>query len=262
MTGSSMVGRRAFVAGSVGALVATAAAIGLAAPAGAATTATAWTLSTTWSIPRGARGRLSCRCAACRAHSENKIYATSAAATIGRAHRNCLCIPIQYPMAADAYAAIFATADQADRRDPAVQAVLATSASAPPATSTPTPPATSTSTSPSGPSDARSASGGRPHGDGVSAVLALAGLPVRPTSTQPAPTSTAVAPGSADRSATVAAPTTQPRPAAAAALRHDSTSPLVRAAELLPLPILAGAAVIAAAIRLRNRALTPPRHGG
>jgi hypothetical protein len=155
MTGSSMVGRRAFVAGSVGALVATAAAIGLAAPAGAATTATAWTLSTTWSIPRGARGRLSCRCAACRAHSENKIYATSAAATIGRAHRNCLCIPIQYPMAADAYAAIFATADQADRRDPAVQAVLATSASAPP---TPTPPATSPSTSPSGPSDARSAS--------------------------------------------------------------------------------------------------------
>lgn len=137
------VSRRAFLGGAVGGL---ALAGPLASRAGAATTSTVYWLDPDWGngdpgcVPN--RGQSACGgCYACVSHYQNKLFATAAAADAGRAHPRCKCKVMAAFTVDDAtYAALFATAESADRRTPGVSELLAGSTTAPAASAVPADP--------------------------------------------------------------------------------------------------------------------------
>ena len=64
-------------------------------------------------------------CSACIDHAANKLFKSSAAADAGRAHPGCNCAIIAgQSLSAGVLAKIFAAADAADRRTPAIAALL------------------------------------------------------------------------------------------------------------------------------------------
>lgn len=94
-----------------------AASLTFAAPATAdPATSTAWVLH-----PTGG-----CRCAACRSHAANRIFASAADASNGRAHPGCRCLPVGIDIGAAARQTFFTGTgnDVVDRRHPGVEAIL------------------------------------------------------------------------------------------------------------------------------------------
>lgn len=121
--------RRDFLRGAValGGVGLTELALADLARAGAVATTAAWELDPAWGYPRGAHGRTSCNCRACVTHAANKIFATQSDAVAGRAHAGCLCTTRRVELPIGTYDALFSLtgAGSADRRDPAVAAILA-----------------------------------------------------------------------------------------------------------------------------------------
>ncbi len=65
-------------------------------------------------------------CNACLAHAANKLFATEAAALAGRAHPGCRCAVVPgMAVAQTVFDQLFAAASMADRRTPAIGALLA-----------------------------------------------------------------------------------------------------------------------------------------
>jgi hypothetical protein len=127
MSGTSTVGRRAFLRGAA---VSAGSAFGAVSTARFAradpATTQAWQLDPSWGYPKGAHGRISCHCRACLSHAANKIFPTESAAEAGVAHAGCLCVPFDVVLDTDVYDALFTgpRAHAADRRDPEVQEIL------------------------------------------------------------------------------------------------------------------------------------------
>jgi hypothetical protein len=113
---TTTLSRRGFlIRGSAvsGAVLATS--FGLAAPATADARPTAWVLRT----------RGGCRCSACRAHAANRVFASAADASSGRAHPGCRCTAIPVAISPSVYRRCFAGRSAVDRRHPGVEAIFA-----------------------------------------------------------------------------------------------------------------------------------------
>ncbi len=83
-----------------------------------------WRLDSHWGYPSGKRGATHCECNACVSHATNKVFATQAAASEGRAHKNCACQMRAVQIRPDGYAALFADGQSSrDLRDGEVAAV-------------------------------------------------------------------------------------------------------------------------------------------
>lgn len=105
-----MVGRRRFLllglGGTAAALVgAGAAQVSAASP----TMVSVWRLSADWGYAVPPKSRTRCRCAACRNHAANKIFATKALALAGRIHPCCVCQPYSVDILAGDSDALFAS---------------------------------------------------------------------------------------------------------------------------------------------------------
>ena len=129
--------RRRFLA--LGLAAAGAAAGGVAPRAWASSTEQLWGLDPSW----GGAGCLCGGCAACRAHAENRLFASAAAADAGRAHPFCKClvVPVE-TVDRSVYAQLFVAAggrEAVDRRHQWVRSVLARRVPPPPAGPPPAP---------------------------------------------------------------------------------------------------------------------------
>jgi hypothetical protein len=77
-------------------------------------TSTAWVLH-----PTGG-----CRCAACRSHAANRIFASAVDASAGRAHPGCRCVPAAIEIGTATRHDFFSGTNVVDRRHPGVDAIL------------------------------------------------------------------------------------------------------------------------------------------